>query len=626
MDRNWFIRLSWAARSLDDAFAIGLDSAGNAYVSGETTSQDFPITSGAFQRTFTGTGFNGYVTKLNATGSALVYSTYLNGANTQFGVRVAVDASNNAYVLGDTNSPDFVTTPGSFQPTSGGGMDVFLLKLNPAGSALIYSTFLGGSASEGAGGLAIDSAGNAYVSGGTASTTFPTTAGALQTVSTANAQSSDGFVTKVNAAGSGLIYSTLLRNAPCSSLRLTPAGSVWIAGGTSSPNFPTTPDAFQQFFHAQVVGSENADAFISELSADASTLIYSTYIGGFNTETAADLALDAGGNVYITGSTFSSDYPVTTGAFDTAFKGDGANFIGDGFVTKLALNGSAPAPAPPPTVASVVPGANSINGGGTANIKVTLTGGAPAGGASVALASNNSAALSVPATVVIQPGVESANVTATAGNVSTSTVVTVTATFNGSSKSGTITVGPTPPPAGLSALAFFPNPVSGNNPSQAVLSLTSAAPAGGLTATITTNNPIVTVPASVTVAQGQTSGDFTVMAGSVTSATTVTITASAAGITKQGTLMVTPAVSSFTLSVSATGRSGETVSSSPSGVLAVVNGTSLTGSFSAGTSITLSASDGRDAIWSGSCSSGGKKTKTCSFVINSNSVVSANVQ
>ena len=190
---------------IDDARGIAVDGSGNAYVTGETTSPDFPTTAGAFARTIHG-AYDVFVTKLNASGSALVYSTYLGGTNVDNGERIAVDAGGQALVLGFSSSSDFPTTAGALDITANGGFDITLTKLNAAGTGLVYSTFLGGSDAEFAGGLAVDAAGNTYVSGTTASANFPTTPGVVDRTPAGG----DAFVSKINPAGSALIYSTLL--------------------------------------------------------------------------------------------------------------------------------------------------------------------------------------------------------------------------------------------------------------------------------------------------------------------------------------------------------------------------------------------------------------------------------
>src|SRR5438093_3044123 len=238
-----------------------------------------------------------FVTKLNPTGWGVVYSSYLGGTAVDFAERPAVDAAGNAYVMGATSSADFPTTPGAFDTTPNGGFDVFVAKLNATGSALIYSTFLGGAGADSGGGLAIDAAGNAFVAGGTGSLDFPTTPGAFRT----SLDGSDAFVTKINAAGSALVYSTALGGSGgegSAAIAIDGAGNAYVTGATSSADFPTTPGAFVR----QIGGV--SDAFVTELNAAGSALVYSTFLGGTGADNGRDLALDAGANVYVVGETF----------------------------------------------------------------------------------------------------------------------------------------------------------------------------------------------------------------------------------------------------------------------------------------------------------------------------------
>jgi hypothetical protein len=192
----------------DVGFGIALDSAGAAYVAGETQSTDFPTTAGAFDTSSNGS--EAFVTKLNPAGTGLAYSTYLGGSGSDAGRGIAVDSAGAAYVTGETSSTDFPTTAGAFDASLDGVFDAFVTKLDPAGSGLAYSTYLGGSDGEAFGeegrGIAVDSSGAAYVAGGTGSRDFPTTAGAFDTTFTGGSE--DAFVTKLNPAGSSLTYST----------------------------------------------------------------------------------------------------------------------------------------------------------------------------------------------------------------------------------------------------------------------------------------------------------------------------------------------------------------------------------------------------------------------------------
>ncbi len=202
------------------AGGIKVDAAGNAYVAGTTQSPDFPTRPGSFRRTGASSNFSDvFVSKVNAAGTALVYSTFIGGGNFDWGRALAIDAAGNAYVTGQTKSSNFPTTGGAFDRTFNvdtcprcgiNQYDAFVTKLNASGSALVYSTFLGGFDLDDGLGIAVDAAGSAYVTGETASSNFPTTAGAFDR--TRNAEF-DAFVTKLNAVGSALVYSTYLGGA-----------------------------------------------------------------------------------------------------------------------------------------------------------------------------------------------------------------------------------------------------------------------------------------------------------------------------------------------------------------------------------------------------------------------------
>lgn len=323
--------------SNDQGFAIAVDLSGNAYVTGITNSTRLP------------TGSDAFVTKLNAEGSALVYSTYLGGSDSDSGAGIAVDAAGNAYVTGTTESTDFPTTLGAFQPIFGGGSisgrskpsDAFVTKIDAAGSTLIYSTFLGGLGNDNASGIAVDASGNAYVAGSTTcaqgiSTTlttpcannFPTTPGAFEPVFTGG---SAGFVTKLNPSGSFPIYSTFLGGA-VRAIALDSDGNAYL----STQLVPPTPGAFQ----TTPGDSNNADASVTKLNAAGSALVYSTLLGGSGSDSVNAIAVDAARNVYVTGGTNSPDFPTTPGAFQPT-SGGGNSSNGDAFVTKLDPTGSA---------------------------------------------------------------------------------------------------------------------------------------------------------------------------------------------------------------------------------------------------------------------------------------------
>jgi hypothetical protein len=283
------------------------------------------------------------------------------------------------------------------------------------------------------------------------------------------------------------------------------------------------------------------------------------------------------------------------------------------------------ATAGPAALSAVSLSPTSTVGGGSSTGTVSLTAAAPAGGAVVSLASSNATVASVPASVTVQGGANSATFTVTTSAVSANTAVTITGTYNATNRSATLTVTPPPPAASLQSVAVNPASVTGGTGSQGTVSLTSAAPAGGAAVSLTSSNPAVaSVPAGVNIAAGAASTTFAVTTTSVAASTPVTITAAYAGVTRTTTLTVNPAAQGATLTVTATGRSGERVTSSPAGINVSVGSTG-SATFATGTSITLSVTNGRDAVWSGACSSGNKQ-KTCTFTLNANASVTANVQ
>src|SRR6266478_5521073 len=320
----------------DSGTAIAVDASGNAYVTGFTRSSNFPVTAGSFQ-TICGTSgtCNGYfwdafVTKLTANG-LVVYSTYLGGSGNDMGKAIAVDASGAAYVAGQTFSSNFPTTAGAFKTTYSGAGDAFVAKLNPGGTALQYATYLGGSGTDNAEGIAVDINGNVYVTGQTYSTDFPTVA-AIQPANGGN-QDSDAFVTEINSSGSALVYSTYLGGSNAEwgeAIAVDLAGNAYVAGATKSTDFPLANPL--QAICEGCPGS--ADAFVAEISPNGAALFRATYIGGNSTDHGSAIAVDTAGNVYVTGFTYSADFPTTSGAYQTSLGPGGASV----FLTKIAPN------------------------------------------------------------------------------------------------------------------------------------------------------------------------------------------------------------------------------------------------------------------------------------------------
>ena len=323
----------------DQGNAIAVDSAGNVYVTGLTTSDNFPEVGGISGNLGTQ---NVFVSKLNAAGTALIYSTYIGGDGNSQANGIAVNSAGNAYITGSTDPVEFPTTAGAFMPSSDAESTGFVAELSADGSALIYSTYLGGTGDdEGTGiaqgnGIAVDSAGNAYVVGTTDSVEFPTTAGVFQTTHGDDDGEDDAFVTKLNAEGSGLIYSTYLGgdgNDEGNAIAIDASGDAFITGSASSYNFPTTDGAFQ----TTLQGASNA--FVTKLSADGSALIYSTYIGGDGDDSGNGIAVNAAGDAYITGTSGSDQFPTTANAFQQSLVTKlSSDYV---FVTELNAGGTA---------------------------------------------------------------------------------------------------------------------------------------------------------------------------------------------------------------------------------------------------------------------------------------------
>ena len=347
----------------DTANAIAVDPNGAAYIAGFAT-PGFPVTPGVFQPQDNGGPpdyANGFITKLNAGGTALVYSTYLGGSGVGGIGAIAIDAAGDAYVTGTTLSTDFPVTPGAFQTTNKAaanqGVTSFVTELNPTGTALVYSSYLGGSGifnntNGGHGdvgdGIAVDSTGGAYVIGYTYSTDFPVTPGALQTTNNAAARGqTNAFITRVNATGTALVYSTYLGGSGLSSfgvggspidtgaaIAVDSDGNAYIVGSAASTDFPVTQGAFQTTNNAAAVPAANA--FVAKLNSAGTALVYSTYLGGSGGSTGTGVAADAFGNAYIAGYAASS-FPVSSTAFQTT--NESANGY-NAFITKLNPVGS----------------------------------------------------------------------------------------------------------------------------------------------------------------------------------------------------------------------------------------------------------------------------------------------
>jgi hypothetical protein len=343
----------------DDIFAIAVDSSGNAYVTGETNSTSgtglFPTTSKSYQPSpdsiCCGTQTQAFVTKLNATGTALIYSTFL-GTGNNHGRAITLDSSGDAYITGYTGSA-FPTTPRVYQGSIGGNTTAFITELGPTGSTLIASTFLGANPFSVGLGIALDSSGDVFVTGQANSgccNTFPTTTGAYQT---SNGAPSSVFVSRLSADFVTLAYSTLIGGTngggdAGTAIALDASDNAYIVGYAGSSNYPTTSDAYQKVNNTAKNTTDPApgdNVIVSKVNPKGSALLYSTYIGGSGSYDAAHslsyydsgrgIRLDAAGNIYIAGTTGSSNFPTTKGAFQTKNPEVANGGYQAGFVTKF---------------------------------------------------------------------------------------------------------------------------------------------------------------------------------------------------------------------------------------------------------------------------------------------------
>jgi hypothetical protein len=305
---------------------ITIDRQGYAYVTFVTASQDYPTTAGVFDETANGAAFDIALTKLAPDGASLVFSTYFGGGGVEDNVDIAIDSARTIYLTGSTTSTNFPTSPTALYPTYLGGItDSWVARFAPDAASLIFSTYLGGDGTDVGSSIAVDSIGRIYVAGYTESTNFPTTAGVLQSTRVGQ---QDAYIAKLNPAGSVLMYSTLLGGSAhegVAYIEVDPDGYLYIAGLTSSSNFPLTEGSFQS-----VVGSQ----YVAFINQAASQMIYSTYLGGLN-DRVSDAALAKQGFFCLTGQLSSRNYPTTSDAVSRTFRG--GSF--DAFVTIVRPSG-----------------------------------------------------------------------------------------------------------------------------------------------------------------------------------------------------------------------------------------------------------------------------------------------
>jgi hypothetical protein len=314
---TYIIGTSGSMDNHEEGYGIAVDRYGNAFVTGYTSSSNFPITTSAYDSSYNG-GRDVFVLKLNRTGASLDYSTYIGGSAHDQAMEVEIDIFGNTYVTGIAKS-GFPTTPGAYDTSLNGKADVFVLKLNQNGSNLIFSTFIGGNEDEAGNDIVINKNGKIIITGFTNSLNFPTSNNAINR--TYNGGPSDIFVAILNKTGSSLIYSTYLggNNIDSNSkIKIDSKGELNIFGNTSSPDFPITDDAYDKIYN-------DTDAFLIKLSHNGSELLYSTYLGGDKKDWGRDICIDGNDNVYLTGYTSSFNFPITPNAFNTSYNGVGAN-------------------------------------------------------------------------------------------------------------------------------------------------------------------------------------------------------------------------------------------------------------------------------------------------------------
>lgn len=342
----------------EEADSVAIDRSGNVYVAGGTWSSDLPATSGAYDMTYSDCWLDGFVSKLSGDLSELLASTYLGGCGLvdssggyDRAYTISLDASGNVLVAGKTSSLDFPATIGAYDTSCGTDgqcdydgtftmyHDAFVSKLDGNLSDLLASTFLGGSRFDDARSIAVDSSGNVYVAGNAASE-FPVTSGAYDT--TYNGKG-DAFVARLDSDLENLLASTFLGGGADDeivfSMSTDTSGNVYAAGWTKSSDFPATEGAYDTTYHSSPVAPafDGKDAFVSKLDSGLSNLLASTFLGRAGDEIAYSMSIDSSGNIYVAGQTGSSDFPATTGSYDTSCGTDGLCDGGhfDAFAAKL---------------------------------------------------------------------------------------------------------------------------------------------------------------------------------------------------------------------------------------------------------------------------------------------------
>jgi uncharacterized protein (TIGR03437 family) len=416
-----------------DGYAIAVDTAGDIYLAGDTTSASFPADA-TYVYPYAGYSQDAFVMELTSAGN-IVFSHYFGGSGGDVIYGLALDAADNVYVVGATNSVDMPISNGAAQTKEGGGVDAFVVAFAATTGYGVYSTYLGGSGDDYGNAIAVDAAGDAFVTGSTASSNFPVVGGAFQSTLKGT---NNAFVAKIGPPTGALIYSTYLGgsgNDYAFGIAVDPSGATYITGETSSTNFPLVAGAYQSTY-----GGGASDAFVTRLAGSGSSLLYSTYLGGSGAEVSYGIAIDSTGNAYITGSTSSTNYPATTDAFQGSSQGainatvTGLNASGSGllFSSYLGGNNAAPTstgttnPGDSGTTVAVNCAAGLVVAGATSSTNFPTTSGAvtPAypGGTSDAFVAQIAAGGGIPG---ITPGGVVNNATFATGPVAPGSIVSI---------------------------------------------------------------------------------------------------------------------------------------------------------------------------------------------------------
>jgi len=311
---------------------LEVDAEGNSYVTGFTMCSDFPSGPAGYDLTLNGQ-MDAFIAKLNPQGTALLWSTFIGGSDSENGWDIDLDRDGNVYVVGETRSKDFPTTPGAWDRELVENDDAFAVKLDPTGSSLLYSTYFGSrSWNERALEVAVDGSGNAYIAGWASSSDFPTTPGAYDTTFNGRHGTYDAFLLKLNSTASGPIFSTFIGGYEDDFVRdllVDGSGCAYVAGYTRADPFPTTDEAYQRS------SSGGEDMFVAKFQPDGTELIYSTLIGTPMSDSAEGLAFGPGGTLWIVGFSGGDMFPTTTDALDRTLAG-----MADAVLLRLSYAGS----------------------------------------------------------------------------------------------------------------------------------------------------------------------------------------------------------------------------------------------------------------------------------------------